>query len=470
MPFNSFDSYPMSWKPERKMLKHPLFLSIAELLEQDISSGRLPAQTKLPPQRELADFLDVNLSTITRAFKSCELKGLIYAITGKGTFVSPSITMPNVFSSSSHQDHFIEMGIIRPFYQANPIILEMARHVVNKPGAEILFEYTAPLGSSFQREAAQKWLTGFKLDIPSENIVIVSGAQNALAVVLTSLFRAGDKIATDSYTHPNFINLANMLNIQLVPIAGDHDGMMPDLLDMACRTTAISGVYIMPSYSNPTNTTLTMARRKELSDIITMHNLILIEDDVYSFLMPQHEPIFSLTPDNSIYISSTSKSLCAGLRVAFCCFPERFRSAIVRGVYNVNLKTSSMNAEIIAEIILSGAAQQIINKKKELARDRNDIFARCFLPSGNSTGLSFFQWIPLPERMSGGHFEELAKSHGVRIFCSDRFAVGETGSCAFARLAIASPIDNAELEKGLTVIKSLLNCGNNIYNKTEFIV
>jgi DNA-binding transcriptional regulator YhcF (GntR family) len=88
MPVNSFDNYPMSWKPDKKALKRPFYKSLASLLEQNITNGFLAPGTKLPPQRELADFLDLNFTTITRAYKICEVKGLIYAVTGSGTFVA----------------------------------------------------------------------------------------------------------------------------------------------------------------------------------------------------------------------------------------------------------------------------------------------------------------------------------------------------------------------------------------------
>jgi len=91
LPINSFENYPMSWRPERSKLRSPVYRSLAENLERDIAEGRLRPGTKLPPQRELADYLDVNLSTITRAFRLCERKGLIYAIVGRGTFVSPGL-------------------------------------------------------------------------------------------------------------------------------------------------------------------------------------------------------------------------------------------------------------------------------------------------------------------------------------------------------------------------------------------
>lgn len=82
--------YLLTWKPERERLTRPVYQSLAKALEDDIASGALPAGTKLPPQRELANFLDIHFTTVTRAYKICELKGLIYAVTGSGTFVSAS--------------------------------------------------------------------------------------------------------------------------------------------------------------------------------------------------------------------------------------------------------------------------------------------------------------------------------------------------------------------------------------------
>lgn len=98
MPVNSFDDYPMAWKPEKSRLSGPLYAAIAGALEEDIVEGRLAPDTKLPPQRELADFLDVNLSTVTRAYKVCELKGLLYAVVGRAP-LSPPMPAPRASPS-----------------------------------------------------------------------------------------------------------------------------------------------------------------------------------------------------------------------------------------------------------------------------------------------------------------------------------------------------------------------------------
>lgn len=93
MPFNSFLDYPISWKPERSRLTRPIYLSLAKQLEQDIAAGFLAPGTKLSPQRELSDFLDINFTTVIRSYRLCKLKRLIYARTGSG-FVSPPSPFP----------------------------------------------------------------------------------------------------------------------------------------------------------------------------------------------------------------------------------------------------------------------------------------------------------------------------------------------------------------------------------------
>lgn len=155
MPVNSFDNYPMAWKPDKKSLKRPFYKSLASLLEQDIINGFLAPGTKLPPQRELADFLDLNFTTITRAYKICEVKGLIYAVTGSGTFVAPnaarSITISNDKITNS-----IDFGLVASFEQSNGIVAEVIQKVVDKSYLEQLLNYNDPTGIPHQKTARAK--------------------------------------------------------------------------------------------------------------------------------------------------------------------------------------------------------------------------------------------------------------------------------------------------------------------------
>lgn len=459
MPVNSFENYPMSWKPQKARLEKPYYLSIAASLEADILSGNLPENTKLPPQRELADFLDLNLSTITRAYKLCELKGLLYAVTGRGTFVSPGTLAQHTFLEK--EDSVIEMGMIRPFYENNHSIQNAARLILNREESIKLFEYSSPLGTKRQIKAGRKWLHRLGVDVGEENVLVSAGAQNALSVILISLFKAGDKIAVDSFTYTNFKGLANFLHIQLIAVPGDEHGMSPEGLLTLCRNTEIKGVYLMPTCSNPTSIFMPRSRRLELAEIIRKFHLLVIEDDIYSFLSaygqtaPDTKSFFSLAPGQTIHICSISKSLCAGLRVAFIAFPDSFRELLVSGMLGINLKTVSLNSEIIAELIESGEAETIVKQKILCARKRNQIF-KSFFPFPQTDSVErFFHWLPLPDHLTSENLELLALRQGIHVLGSHRFAMQNENKSSYVRVSVASPDTEDDLKKGLLRLKNI---------------
>ncbi|MCI8673673.1 MAG: PLP-dependent aminotransferase family protein [Lachnospiraceae bacterium] len=456
MPVNSFENYPMSWKPRKEELKRPYYISIANRLEQDIVSGNLPENTKLPPQRELADFLDLNLSTITKAYKMCELKGLLYAVTGKGTFVSPGIDAQDTFLERNSS--VIELGIIKPFYEYNQQVLSAARLVTARPGAEKLLEYGDPLGTKRQRRAASGWLRHLGIEAAWENILVTAGAQNALSIILISLFQTGDNIAVDHFTYTNFKGLANFLRIRLIAVDTDDCGMSPSSLLQLCKNTEVKAVYLMPSCSNPTGIIMPSLRRQEIAGIAREFQLLIIEDDIYSFLAPGEEkPFFSIAPEQTFHICSTSKSICAGLRVAFFAFPPQYRQTLISGLLNMNLKTVSLNAEIIAELINSGEAAKIAEQKLTLARKRNQIFQSIFPGTSPDGGRQacFFRWLPLPGHLTSEEAEILALQNGIHILGSHRFAMRSEQKSSFVRVSLASPGTEEELRTGLLILKRI---------------
>lgn len=119
MPINSFENYPMSRKPDISKKTGPKYITLVKLLEDDIKNGILKAGTKLPPQRELADFPDLNVSTISKVYKLCEQKGLISASVGNGTYVSSDAASEPVLPSGKKDCNTIDMGAIVPFVTSN---------------------------------------------------------------------------------------------------------------------------------------------------------------------------------------------------------------------------------------------------------------------------------------------------------------------------------------------------------------
>ncbi|QUH25850.1 PLP-dependent aminotransferase family protein [Serpentinicella alkaliphila] len=473
MPVNSFENYPMTWRPSKTQLKSPLYMSIANLLEYDIVNGYLAPNTKLPPQRELADYLDINLSTITRAFKICELKGLIYAQTGKGTFVSPNFGLEiSIVDSTIENQNYIDMGLIKPFDDFNLVTAEAIKKLSDKGCLENLLNYSYPIGSPYHKMTAMKWLKNFNLSVKADNVAITSGSQNSVTLTLISLFGAGDKIAVDMYTYPNFIELANMLNIKLIPIKGDAFGMNPEDLDVQCKLNSIQGIYLTPSCNNPSAILMNMQRKEEIARIIKKNKLILIEDDIFSFIAPRHYlPISYFVPEQSIYICSVSKSLCSGIRVAFLYFADKFSANIIRGIHTTTIKTPALNVEVVAELINTGLAEKIVSDKLIIAKERNEIYKKYFkINNENENPLSFYRWLPLDQKYDANEFEKLALKHGIRIYHSNRFLVANLEEKQFLRVSLSSCLDSNELEKGLKILKDILYDTTYYKNNNSLII
>lgn len=462
MPVNSFDNYPLTWKPDKSTLKPPWYKSLAADLETKIRSGALQAGTKLPPQREIADYLDLNYTTITRIYDICKKKGLVYGSAGKGTFVAPHSNEDITITASGLNRECIELGAVNGFSEHSELAEKAARSVVEKGYLRNLFSYSHPTGHPHQLAAGVRWMEQLGIHTDCEHTAIFAGAQNALAVVLISLFSPGDKLAVDQYTYSNLIELAKLLHIVLVPVAGDADGMRPEELEKQCSTNKIRGVYLMPACANPTSIFMPLERRGDLASIIRRHGLILLEDDVSAWLSAAGgetvPTLFDMLPEQSVYICGMTKSLCPGLRVAYTAFAEQYREKIQHGLFNVNIKTSSLDAEIITELILNGDAYKIAAHKRKLAEKACKIFYDCFpafhVPPAH---VGYYKWIPLYVQKPYWEVEQELADQGVRVYHSERFTVAENPAQNYLRVALCSAGSMPRLEKGLWILRKYLD-------------
>ena len=459
MPTNSFNNFYLSWTPDKTKLKRPYYLTLANALEADIVSGKLAAGTKLPPQRELADYLDLNFTTITQAYNLCRERRLIYGVTGKGTFVSP-LPGKNNMQQSVRVPGLIELGLLKGFDQIKAPIIEASENVLKKGYIEELYSYTGVAGHLHQRAAGAHWMKQMDVHTDSEHTAIFSGAQNIISAAMLSLFKIGDKIAVDEFTYSNLIGTAHLSHIRLIPVSGDADGMIPGELEQICSKEGISGIFLMPNCANPTTCTIPEKRKDELAAVIARHKLILLEDDntgIPQITGETYHSMFSRLPEQTIYICNSTMALCNGLRVAFAAFPENFRIPLLNALFHLNIKTSSLDAEIMTELILSGKAARILAQKAELARERNLIFD-CFFPDAVKPGTpsAFFRWLPLPKlAMDEMEMERRLLQQGVSVYGSYRFTVTHT-PYSFMRIAISSPNDIGQLEKGCTIIRDFI--------------
>ncbi|MBR7131566.1 MAG: PLP-dependent aminotransferase family protein [Lentisphaeria bacterium] len=455
MPVNSFKNYFLSWFPEKSALTRPCYLSIANLLEKDIRSGKLAPGTKLPPQRELADYLDINFTTVTRAYDLCRERRLIYGSTGRGTFVA---ALPGSTIDENSSSGLLDLGMVKGFDSVSKPIIEATASVLQKGYLEKLYRYTASIGHLHQRAAAVNWMKKFAVNADENHTALFSGAQNAISAALLSLFKVGDALAVDPFTYAYLPGTAKLAHLRLIPVAGDNGGMLPQALDECCRKHRVAGIFLMPNCANPTGITMDIARKKALAEVIRRNELILIEDDTATMLPDKNYlSFYSLLPDETLYICGSLRYLCGGLRITAAAFPERFRADLLNGLLHLNIRTSSLDAEIMTELILSGRAETVLREKHLLAQRANRIFDRIFPEACDCGDGSFFRMVGLPDTLSRQQeTEALFEANGVRVQHSGRFAVSSRPGKNFLRLSVSSAGSEKKLKEALLKVRQVL--------------
>ena len=459
MPINSFEHYPMSWKPEIDKSQKPIYQALAGQLEQDIMNGLLLPGTKLPPQRELADYLDLNLSTISKAFKVCELKGLLSATVGSGTFVSYDALSSGYLLEDTKPQHLIEMGATLPDDASYEPLLHQLKSMLQETDYAKWFGYGRAGDSLWQKDAAVKLMRKGGFDTTADRILLSNGAQNAIAAVLASLCKPGDRIGADSHTYPGLKTAAAMLNVQLVPIRSEQYEMSPDALKYACRNENIKGIYLIPDYHNPTASVMSMNTRSRIAAIAEQYNIFIVEDASYHLLTDQPLPaIASLAPEHVIHIAGLSKSMAPGLRMAYVAVPEAFKEPMIKALYNLNIAVSPLLTELTARTIVSNQFETLIANHQQQNTYRNQIVNRYlaeYTCLGAETGI--FRWLLLPGRITGAEFEALAAQQGVQVYAAERFVVGSSIPERAVRISVCAPSTVEELEQGLIILRNLMD-------------
>ncbi len=461
MPINSFEHYPMSWKPSIDRTRKPIYKTLAQQLQQDIVSGVLLPGTKLPPQRELADFLDLNVSTVSKAIKTCELKGLLSAAVGSGTFVSYDAVSNAYLLEDTQPQHLIEMGATMPDSHSYEPLAAQLRSMLQEPDYAQWFGYGRIGELRWKQDAAMKLLRRSGLDTDPDRILLASGGQNAIAAILAGLCKPGDRIGADLHTYPGLKTAAAMLSIQVVPIRSEQGVTSPEAFEYACKNDNIKGLYLIPDYHNPTAVTMPIEIRKRIAEVAQTYDQFIIEDGAYSLMHETPLPaVTSFAPEQGMYIASLSKSIAPGLRLAYIAVPERYKEPIAKALYNLSVSVAPLFAELAARMIVSNQFESLIEAHRKQAIRRNRIVDRelaDYRCIGGDTGI--FRWLLLPDTlpMTGAQFEHSAARHGVQVYAADRFVVGNTAPERAVRLAVCAPGTVKELETGIAILRRILS-------------
>ena len=457
-PVNSFENYHMSWKPAVDKTAGKLVEQLVAQLEADILEERLLPGTKLPPYRELADFLDINVSTITRAFRVCREKGLISGSVGSATYVAYDARSNIYLKPMADERIVVPLGPLYPAAKATGPLRNILESMLMEDDMDAWMNYGPSDGTDAQKVAALRILERAGCHTSIDRLLPATGGQNAIAAILGSVFSHGDRIGVDPLIYPGFKTAAQMFGMQLVPIRQEDGEMSEGGLIYAVRNENIKGLYLTPDVQNPTTHIMSREGRERIACIAVQENLTVIEDGASSLALSDPPgTIYDLAPDNTLYIGSMAKAIAPGLRLAYIVAAPKYQQRLADALYNINLMPSPFMLELASRMLASHQSDELLESNRAHAVHRNEVFdgaMKGFRCDGSPESL--FRWVVLDRPIDTRRLEELAMAQGVEVFGAARFAVGKTKPPSAFRVSVTSPKTDEDLVKGLTILKEIL--------------
>lgn len=448
----------MDWIPTIAEWQGPVYLRIVDALAADIANGRLVRGQQLPTHRAMAKNLDIDLTTVTRAYSEARRRGLLDARVGQGTFVSettaraaPDIAQPVTIDLSMNvPPHPLEANLDVRIAQGLAAIQDSSSFTA-------FLSYQRPGGSEIERSVAAEWLRPRVPRASAERLIVYPGTQAILFNALVALTSPGDVVLTEAVTFPGIIAAARQLGVRLVGVEMDDKGIVPDALKKACRLYRPKLVYLMPTLHNPTTVTLSQARRKAVAEIIAGSSAFLIEDDAYGMLEPSASPIANLIPERTYLAVSLSKCIAPALRVSYLLLPDAAAEQAMRATLQASLQMPPpLMVALVTHWIRQGVADQIIAAIRSEANGRQQLAVKILKDVATvqrSTGHHL--WLPLPRRWNRLDFVAHLMRDGLAVVGGDAFSVGDDVPHA-VRVSLGAARNRAELAQALHVLAAAL--------------
>lgn len=440
-----------------------MYLALADRIAEDVASGRLTPGIRLPTQRGLAQSLGVDLTTVTRGYAEARRRGLLSGKVGRGTFVVPVLRAGGRALGESESLTDLSLNL-PPRLEPDVPGIALAQTLAELPKTgEIgsLLEYQNNAGMDAHRAAGASWIGQRGAEPDANRVVVTSGAQHAISVLLSTLLTPGDVVLTEELTYPGFRAAAEYLGLGIHGLPLDDEGIVVDAFRKACRARA-KVLYIQPTLHNPTTITTSPERRAALVKVARTHGVKIIEDDVYAALAESAPPpLVTYAPELVYYVASLTKALAGGLRIGYVLSPTpQDAERIAAGVRVTTWMAAPLMAHIASDWVRSYVARDILKANRDEARRRQATAAGVFRGwTWRADRSGYHGWLELPEPWSSAEFVTRARKSGVAVTPADAFAVGDGVSVQAVRLSVTAARDTSTLKLALDRLVRLLELG-----------
>jgi 2-aminoadipate transaminase len=279
-------------------------------------------------------------------------------------------------------------------------------------------QYTTTEGYRPLRELLVRHMTRYGVDVGPENVLVTSGSQQALDLVGKLLINPGDRVLTEEPTYLGALQAFNAYQADYLPVPIDDEGLDLDALEKQLRAGP-KFLYVLPNFQNPGGVTLSLARRRRVVERAAHYGIPIVEDDPYGQLRYEGEhlpPLVKIDAElhgctrgdraftgNVLYMSTLSKTLAPGLRIAWVVAPETVITKLVQIKQGADLHTSTFCQYVAYEVARGGFLDQHVRRIRAVYGERREAMlsalARHFprdvrwtRPQGG-----LFLWVTLPK-------------------------------------------------------------------------
>jgi 2-aminoadipate transaminase len=374
---------------------------LVDRISAAIESGELEPGAKLPPTRELASQAEVNHLTAARVYRKLAELGYVTASVGRGTFVralTPASSaehgddwqvyalppdeltyseqvLADTFTLAGREDVIsLATGWPAPSTYPTEEVARIAAKVFAEEGGNAL-SYLPAEGLFELREqiAARGRAYGYAQD--ADEVVVTSGAQQAIALCAHATLEPGDVAVIESPTFMGMMTATRGTRARVIGVPVDEDGFDVDALERLLARHEVKLVGLQTACQNPTGRNLSEERRVRLAELAVERNFFILEDRVYADMNFEGRFVRSLrelAPAHVLYVNSLSKVVGGGLRAGWVAARGPVRDRIATLKLDADFHTPTLIQHIAARWLATGAYERHVKQTIPFYRERRD--------------------------------------------------------------------------------------------------
>lgn len=359
-----------------------------------------------------------------------------------------------------------------PYVEALPAedVLDVVRHVLSEDGSAAL-QYAGGQGHPPLRDRLVSLMGEEGIAADPEDVVVTTGAQQALDLIGKIFLDPGDEVAVEAPAYVGALSAFNVYEPRYLTIELDDDGMVVDRLEEALvKGARPKFVYTVPNFANPAGVTMSLARREHLIALCREASIPIVEDNPYGLLRFEGDPLpclWSLDPENVIYVGTVSKVFSPGVRVGWALAPQSAVQRLVLAKEAADLCGSSFTM-LVTERYFDGERWRAnLSTLVDVYRGRRDAMLESLAEQFPANAAwtrpagGFYVWVTLPGYVDSQAMLAAAVERRVAYVPGTAFFPDARGKDRM-RLAFCYPTEE-RIREGVARLGALLEDEEELY-------